>query len=69
MNEGYVSEEFVEPASNDEDTWMSTRSSRTATVGTIAPSISLPMADGSQWDLSEAVTSGPVVLVFLRGFF
>lgn len=47
---------------------MSTRSSRTATVGTRAPEIALAQADGSTWTLSAALTHGPVVLVFLRGF-
>ena len=48
---------------------VSTRSSRTATVGTKAPPIELAQADGSIWKLDEARKSSPVVLVFLRGFF
>lgn len=46
---------------------MTTRSSRTAYVGATAPSIDLEQADGSRWKLESA--DGPVVLVFLRGFF
>jgi peroxiredoxin len=48
---------------------VSTRSSRTATVGTTAPAIELPQADGTMWRLADATRNGPVVLVFLRGFF
>lgn len=48
---------------------MSTRASRTATVATMAPAMSLTRADGTVWSLDEARTMSPVVLVFLRGFF
>jgi hypothetical protein len=48
---------------------VSNRSSRTATVGTPAPPMSLAKADGSVWTLNDARTKGPVGLVFLRGFF
>jgi hypothetical protein len=46
-----------------------TRPSRTATVGSHAPAISLTAADGTPWTLSGALEAGPVALVFLRGFF
>jgi peroxiredoxin len=48
---------------------MSSRSSRTASVGKPAPAIDLPTADGGKWNLAAEVINGPVVLVFLRGFF
>jgi peroxiredoxin len=43
-------------------------SSRTATVGQPAPEFSLVDQHGSEFRLAEAVSSGPVVVVFLRGF-
>ena len=43
-------------------------SSRTATVGQPAPDFSLVDQHGSELHLAEAVSSGPNVLVFLRGF-
>ena len=48
---------------------MGTRSSRTARLNEAAPAISLVQADGSPWTLADAHAKGPVVLVFLRGFF
>jgi peroxiredoxin len=42
--------------------------STTAAVGTPAPKISLPDADGNQVALDDSLAMGPVVLVFLRGF-
>ena len=46
---------------------MSTHS-RTASVGQVAPDFTLTDQDGAGFHLAEAVGSGPVVLVFLRGF-
>ena len=46
---------------------MSVRS-RTALVGEVAPDFSLTDQDGATFRLAEAVKTGPVVLVFLRGF-
>jgi hypothetical protein len=46
---------------------MSARS-RTATVGQPAPDFGLTDQHGNGFRLDEAVTDGPVVLVFLRGF-
>jgi peroxiredoxin len=48
---------------------MSSRSSRKASSGTKAPAISLPSGGGATWNLDEARAYGPVILVFLRGFF
>jgi peroxiredoxin len=48
---------------------MGTRHSRTAAEGTVAPEIALGTVDGGTWKLSEARAGGPVILVFLRGFF
>jgi peroxiredoxin len=42
--------------------------STTASVGTTAPKLALPGADGNVVTLDEALSRGPVVLVFLRGF-
>jgi peroxiredoxin len=42
--------------------------SRTATVGQPAPDFTLVDQHGSAFHLAEAVASGPVVVVFLRGF-
>jgi peroxiredoxin len=42
--------------------------STTAAVGTAAPKLSLPGADGNAVSLDDALATGPVVLVFLRGF-
>jgi peroxiredoxin len=47
---------------------MGSRKSRTATVGKAAPDFSLPTVDGGQWKLSEHTGTGPIVLVFLRGY-
>lgn len=46
-----------------------TRNSRKAKTGAPAPAIDLAQADGSRWKLADATKDGPVVLVFLRGFF
>ena len=43
-------------------------SSRTATVGQPAPDFSLATSTVREFHLAEAVSSGPVVVVFLRGF-
>jgi peroxiredoxin len=48
---------------------MSSRSSRKAATGTKAPAISLPSGGGATWNLDDARKDGPVILVFLRGFF
>lgn len=48
---------------------MGTRSSRTARLNEAAPAIALTQADGTPWTLATAHANGPVVLVFLRGFF
>ena len=42
--------------------------SRTAGVGQAAPDFSLIDQHGAPFRLSEAVATGPVVVVFLRGF-
>ncbi len=46
---------------------MATHSS-TAAVGSRAPDFTLSGANGRSVTLSEELTHGPVVLVFLRGF-
>ncbi len=43
-------------------------SSRTASVGQTAPDFTLTDQHGAAFHLAEAIGSGPVVLVFLRGF-
>jgi peroxiredoxin len=43
--------------------------SRTAAVGQTAPDFTLSDQHGVEFHLAEALTTGPVVLVFLRGFF
>jgi len=43
-------------------------SSRTATVGQPAPDFTLTDQHAGEFHLADAVTDGPVVLVFLRGF-
>jgi peroxiredoxin len=43
-------------------------SSRTAAVGQPAPDFTLDDQHGAEFHLAEAVSSGPVVVVFLRGF-
>ena len=54
---------------------MPSRSSRKAASGTKAPAISLPSGSPlpsgatSVWSLDDARLKGPVVLIFLRGFF
>ncbi len=48
---------------------MSSRSSKKAASGTKAPEISLPSGAASVWSLDDARLKGPVVLIFLRGFF
>jgi peroxiredoxin len=42
--------------------------SRTASVGSEAPDFELTDQHGKAFHLSEAISDGPVVLVFLRGF-
>ena len=42
--------------------------SRTASVGQPAPDFTLTDQHGAAFHLTDAVGSGPVVLVFLRGF-
>jgi peroxiredoxin len=42
--------------------------SRTASVGQPAPPLVLTDQHGETFELSAAVSDGPVVLVFLRGF-
>ncbi|HWW52735.1 MAG TPA: hypothetical protein VNY84_03155 [Acidimicrobiales bacterium] len=42
--------------------------SNTASVGQVAPDFSLVDQHGQTFHLQEALTRGPVVLVFLRGF-
>ncbi len=42
--------------------------SRTATVGQPAPDFTLADQHGSEFHLADAVSNGPVVVVFLRGF-
>lgn len=42
--------------------------SRTATVGQPAPDFTLTDQHGSEFHLAEAVSRGPAVVVFLRGF-
>jgi peroxiredoxin len=43
--------------------------SRTAAVGQTAPNFTLSDQHGAEFHLAGAVGAGPVVLVFLRGFF
>jgi mycoredoxin-dependent peroxiredoxin len=43
--------------------------SRTAAVGQTAPDFTLTDQHGDEFHLAEAISAGPVVLVFLRGFF
>jgi peroxiredoxin len=43
--------------------------SRTAAVGATAPDFTLRDQHGVEFHLAEAIAAGPVVLVFLRGFF
>jgi peroxiredoxin len=43
--------------------------SRTATTGSPAPDFELEGPDGLRFRLAEATAAGPVVVVFLRGFF
>ena len=42
--------------------------SRTASVGSSAPEFTLTDQHASPFRLTDAVATGPVVLVFLRGF-
>ena len=42
--------------------------SRTATVGRPAPDFTLTDQNGHPFHLADALATGPVVLVFLRGF-
>jgi hypothetical protein len=42
--------------------------SRTATAGSPAPDFDLTGPDGVRFHLAEALATGPVVVVFLRGF-
>jgi peroxiredoxin len=42
--------------------------SRTATVGQPAPDFTLTDQHGAEFHLQGALDTGPVVLVFLRGF-
>jgi peroxiredoxin len=42
--------------------------SRTASVGQRAPDFTLADQHGTDFHLADALGSGPVVLVFLRGF-
>jgi peroxiredoxin len=42
--------------------------SRTASRGQVAPDFSLDDQHGQTFHLQDALTHGPVVLVFLRGF-
>jgi len=42
--------------------------SHTASVGTRAPDFTLTDQHGSEVRLADVVATGPVVLVFLRGF-
>jgi peroxiredoxin len=42
--------------------------SRTATVGHPAPDFTLTDQHGTEFHLAGAISSGPVVVVFLRGF-
>jgi peroxiredoxin len=46
-----------------------TSHSRTAAVGQTAPDFTLDDQHGAAFHLVEATAAGPVVLVFLRGFF
>jgi peroxiredoxin len=43
-------------------------SSRTATAGQPAPDFTLTDQHGAAFHLAAAIESGPVVVVFLRGF-
>ena len=42
--------------------------SRTATVGESAPDFTLTDQHGAEFHLADALTRGPVVIAFLRGF-
>jgi peroxiredoxin len=42
--------------------------SHTASIGTPAPDFTLTDQHGSEVHLADVVATGPVVLVFLRGF-
>ena len=42
--------------------------SRTASIGQPAPDFALTDQHGAEFHLTDAVDTGPVVLVFLRGF-
>ena len=42
--------------------------SRTASVGVPAPDFTLADQHGSEFHLADALSAGPVALVFLRGF-
>lgn len=42
--------------------------SRTATVGEPAPDFTLTDQHGGEFSLADALTRGPVVIAFLRGF-
>jgi peroxiredoxin len=42
--------------------------SETASVGTPAPDFTLTDQHGAEVHLADALSTGPVVLVFLRGF-
>jgi peroxiredoxin len=42
--------------------------SRSAPVGQPAPDFTLTDQHGNAFHLAEAITAGPVVVVFLRGF-
>ena len=48
---------------------MPSRPSGKAASGTKAPAISLPSGGAAVWSLDDARLKGPVVLIFLRGFF
>jgi hypothetical protein len=48
---------------------MGQRSSTKATTGSVAPPIDLASGATTRWTLDDARLNGPVVLVFLRGFF
>ncbi len=43
-------------------------SSSTATVGQLAPDFTLTDQHGDAFRLADALTRGPVVIAFLRGF-
>jgi peroxiredoxin len=42
--------------------------SRTAALGQPAPDFTLADQHGNEFNLADALSAGPVVLVFLRGF-